>query len=332
MLIDSDAPLIVDAVVERLRALGQAPLESETPQECVLRNMSSPIRFFVKNEPHGAKKFATSRWRLISNIDLIDLLVEKLLFDKQNKAEIQSWQTNPSAPGINLSGDKELNAFAFRVSDLSDGLRTAASADVTGFDWSVKEWELQLDARVRMRLMGCDPQSWLGTVITNRIYCLSRPLYVMPNGELLIQVHPGVQKSGSNNTSSTNSRIRVALAYLVGADWAIAMGDDCVEQFVEGAEERYAALGHPLKMYEQCEDSFTFCSMLFDGRSGLIHPEDGTKALFNLLEQVKDLDVHLDEFSREMRNHPRLAEFMSIAETALARKYTQCNSQLPLSQ
>lgn len=322
-LIDDSRELIIDAVIFRLQQLGLKDLTTETPQELILQYLASPVRFFIKNEPHSKKKFRTCRYRLISNIDLIDLLIEKLLFDGQNKAEIANWTECPSAPGINLSGDAALEGFAGRILRISDNLADAASADITGFDWSVKEWELLMDGRVRARLMGAKPGSWLYRVIMNRIYVLCRPLYVLPDGQLLTQTQPGVQKSGSNNTSSTNSRIRVALAYLVGAKWAVAMGDDCLEQAVENAEDLYAKYGHTLKMYEHCKGYFLFCSMIFNcDAAGLIHPEDGTKTLYRLLEQ-KELDRPLyEQFQREMRNHPRLSEFNAVIDEVFSPDFT----------
>lgn len=312
----TDRELVADAVIERLTVLGQKRFSTETPKDLILGNAASPVRFFVKSEPHSQSKFKTKRWRLISNIDLVDLLIEKLLFDVQNKTEIANWMDVPSAPGIDLSSDRALQNFGGRILRLSNNLENAASGDVEGFDWSVKEWELQLDASVRARLMGCISGSWLDNVIYNRVYCLCRPLYVLPDGKLVVQREPGVQKSGSNNTSSTNSRIRVALALLIGAKWAVAMGDDCLEDFVKDAKEKYKSYGHPLKMYEKSVDTFTFCSMLFDVGNHLIHPEDGTKTLFRMLEQSGDEEItmHREQFARELRNHPRLSEFLAIVD------------------
>lgn len=321
-LLETDRSLVVEAVLHRFNLLtGKIP---DSPEQILLGGFCDPVRLFVKSEPHNKKKFLTKRWRLIANLGLVDIIIEKLLFDKQNKREIANWRSCPSTPGINLSSPIELKAFGGRIMKISNNLETAASADVTGFDWSVQEWELYFDAKARLKLMNCPKGSLLERIIFNRIKCLCRPVYVLPSGDLLQQTHPGVQKSGSNNTSSTNSRIRVALARLAGARWAVANGDDCIEEFVEDAEKKYLSLGHPLKMYDKCNGSFSFCSTIFIPGGGVPYPEDGTKTLFNLLENKVPLgadleaDPYINQFEREMEYHPRREEFQECYSRAFA--------------
>jgi len=60
------------------------------------------------------------------------------------------------------------------------------------------------------------------------------------------------------------------MAKLIGSEWCMAMGDDSVEGWVDGAKEKYLALGHTCKDYIACETSisetgpklekFNFCS------------------------------------------------------------------------
>jgi hypothetical protein len=65
------------AVTERLTALANPDLQRHhwTPDSPV-----SPVRPFVKNEPHSAAKLAAGRARLIFAVSLVDLLVEMHLY------------------------------------------------------------------------------------------------------------------------------------------------------------------------------------------------------------------------------------------------------------
>jgi hypothetical protein len=129
-----------------------------------------------------------------------------------------------------------------------DQVGAKASGDVQGWDWSVKDWELQYDAEIRAELAGNHPV--MARMLRNRFHAMSRAVFCTSDGQLIAQAFPGLQKSGSYNTSSTNSRLRVALSYLAGASWALAMGDDCVEEPIPTAPSFYREMGHPLKQYE----------------------------------------------------------------------------------
>lgn len=304
-------PLILDVTMRRLELLCSADPEhvkTLTPTELVQQGYCDPVRVFIKDEPHSVRKQKSKRWRLIFAVSMPDQLIERIFSSKQNKTEIASWQDIPSAPGIGLSDDTQLASLYDRVVSLiGDG--AGAEADVTGWDWSVKEWELLAEADLRVRLGGMT--GYQSNLVHNRFLCVSRSVYAMPDGNLLTLVGNGVQLSGCYNTSSTNSRLRVMVAYLVGARWAVAMGDDCVEEYVADAQEKYRELGHPLKMYEKRRDHFEFCSNLFTAQG--TWPVDGTKTLYNLLEQKKITPEFLVQFRMEMRNSPRLGEFLESA-------------------
>lgn len=279
-----------------------------SPVELVQQGYCDPVRVFIKDEPHSQRKQKSKRWRLIFAVSIVDQLIERIFSSRQNKKEIATWMDNPSAPGLGLSNDEHLSDLYQRVMRLM-GTGTAAEADVTGWDWSVKEWELLAEARMRVSLGSMT--GFQANLTTNRFLCVSRTVYAMPDGALLTLVGNGVQLSGCYNTSSTNSRLRVFVSALVGARWAVAMGDDCVEEFVEGAKDKYLALGHPLKMYQQRTKQFEFCSNIFSDKGAW--PIDGTKTLYNLLEQKKITREFLAQFTMEMRNSPRLIEFLKSA-------------------
>lgn len=280
-----------------------------TPQQLVELGLTDPVRVFVKDEFHSTRKVEQERWRLIFAVSLHDQLIERLLCGDQNDLEIANWMSHPSAPGLGLSDDQQLSALYARVME-AKGEDPLAEADVTGWDWSVQKWELLKEAEFRARLGSFSKTA--AHCLTVRSHCLCESVYAMPDGSLLELLFGGVQKSGCYNTSSTNSRLRVFVAFLVGAQWAIAMGDDCLEQFVENAREKYAALGHPLKMYVEKDSDFEFCSTLFSSKGAW--PVDGTKTLCKLLEQKHITTELLLQFKREMRNHPRKLEYFASAE------------------
>nr|AUQ23139.1 RNA-dependent RNA polymerase [Cereal yellow dwarf virus RPV] len=106
--------------------------------------------------------------------------------------------------------------------------------------------------------------------ISNSILCLS-------DGTMLSQVKPGVQKSGSYNTSSTNSRIRVMAACHCGASWAIAMGDDALEA-PDTDLSKYKDLGFKVEVSKELE----FCSHVFKSPT-LAIPVNANKMLYRLI-------------------------------------------------
>lgn len=316
-ILEENLELITILVLERLRRLGSPEFEKRTkdasPLDLVEAGYVDLVRVFVKNEPHSASKLKSNRWRLICCVSIVDQLVERLLCSAQNKAEIGTWKTIPSAPGLGLTRDHDLAEFRHRIKNLSpNGL---AEADVVGWDWSVQPWEIDLDTECRIELGNM--RGFPARVLRARAHCLKHAVLSIPDGRLFRLAHPGIQLSGSYNTSSTNSRMRVAVALLAGAKWAVAMGDDCLEDPVADAEQIYARYGHPLKMYvrRSCGDPFEFCSTLFTEAGAW--PVDGTKTLYRLIEQKTISDELHSQFAMEIRNSPRRDEFFDCVTRVL---------------
>lgn len=299
---------IIDVTIGRIQLLLQNDCSQLTPEELVAKGLCDPIRAIVKNEPHPPRKIETKRWRVISCVSLVDQLIDRLLHTTQNKVEIALWHSIPSAPGIGLSTDQDGKRLMDKVNRMS-GNKPVALSDVSGFDWSIQEWEILLDAEARCLLQSANETNT--KLIMNRAHCICRSLWITPDGTMYAQTFKGVVKSGTFNTSSTNSRIRVMLAWLIGAIWALAMGDDCLEEPVEGAAALYSRYGHPLKMYEISEQ-IEFCSHDFDRATGMYSPTDPTKSLFNLLAKINDGNIDLQSlhsFLHHVRNHPQRNEY-----------------------
>lgn len=323
-LLGQDA--IVDLVVSRLEALlaGFARYEqggSWTASELVENDMCDPVRLFVKNELHGRDKVRDRRFRLIASVSLIDQLVERILFSRQNKAEIDAWQVIPSKPGMGLH-DEGLDALKEGIGKLQRPVDT----DVSGFDWSVKDWALNLDAVARLRLMGFNTPiklsqtyrySAVERLVLARVRCLSLSVLVTSDGGVYAQQQPGIQKSGSYNTSSTNSRVRWMMARLAGAEEAICMGDDAVEEYHPGAPEAYKAMGLLVKEYEErsLEVGLSFCSHRFTA-DGPAEPENWSKLTARLLNTVPATQDHMLElwtsYLHNMRHSRHLCRAVSL--------------------
>lgn len=240
---------------ERLKLLSEIELDPEiNAVDLVEKGLCDPVRLFVKQEPHPKKKIDSRRFRLISSVSVIDQIVERVLFGYQNRLEIAMWKTCPSKPGMGLSVATQAKAI---WDDLKYKHTTcpAAEADISGFDWSVQAWELEAD--VEMRISLGDFNAKTARAARNRFKCLSLSVFQLSNGRLIAQAVPGLMKSGSYCTSSSNSRIRCLMAKLIGSPWCIAMGDDSVEGFVPNAQLLYEKLGHNCKDYILCDASFS---------------------------------------------------------------------------
>lgn len=295
--------LVYIAVAERLIALSEADLEAHPkPSDLVRLGLCDPVRLFVKNEPHPANKVREGRFRLISSVSLVDQLVERLLFGPQNKAEIALWQSVPSKPGMGLSQKWQFEAL-WKDLQIKHASAPAAEADISGFDWSVQKWELEAD--VCMRIERGNFPARMRKAALNRFKCFANAVFQLSNGELIEQGLPGLMKSGSYCTSSTNSRIRCLMAEIIQAPWCIAMGDDSVEGYVEGARELYGELGHTCKDYIPCAaegeilKEVNFCSHSI--AADRCYLQSWAKTLFRYLEHPDDFE----ELAVELQGCPQ---------------------------
>jgi hypothetical protein len=328
-LIENEFPWLTECVYERIMLLLKSSNSSLNARELVQQHYCDPVRLFVKDEPHNRKKRQQGRCRLIMSVSLVDQVIERMLFGNQNKMEIANYPLIPSKPGFGLSDEvKKQEIFRDVSRQCSGDFTTAAEADISGFDWSVKEWELMLDAKFRVLAAGQKFTDDFGKLVLNRVHCLAHAILTTYEGKMYSCVIPGIQLSGSYNTSSTNSRIRWFIARCVGAKWAITMGDDAIEQWVSDAKAKYAALGHPLKNYDRCQSDaraagFEFCSTKFTPTK--CYPADGTKSLYRLIE--KDLFIegpmYLTQFFQQMAGDPCMHRYIGVIADVLLSSHNE---------
>nr|BBH43043.1 RNA-dependent RNA polymerase [Carrot red leaf virus] len=278
-------PVLARMTFDRLQKISEVNFSDMTPEELVQNGLCDPIRLFVKGEPHKQSKLDEGRYRLIMSVSLLDQLVARVLFQSQNKLEIALWRAVPSKPGFGLSTDNQIENFvdclAKQVGETPEEVianwpKYLIPTDCSGFDWSVSDWLLEDDMEVRNRLtIDCTPL--LKRLRAGWLKCISNSVLCLSDGTLLAQTVPGVQKSGSYNTSSSNSRIRVMAAYHCGASWAMAMGDDALES-IDTDLSVYKNLGFKVEVSAQLE----FCSHIFKERN-LAIPVNINKMLYKLI-------------------------------------------------
>lgn len=304
LILKDHRSLVINLVKARLWKLSNFECSHLSAEEKVKQGFCDPIRLFVKDEPHPLAKLVDGRLRLIMSVSLVDQLVERVLHSRLNKKEIESWRDIPSKAGSSMSMDED-------VAEIRRWLKSRAqpaSSDISGFDWSVKQWQLLFDAQFRTALsLDCSPE-WRHAVY-QRALCLSHSVFSLSDGTMIAQQTPGIQKSGSYNTTSTNSHIRVALAYLAGSEQAIALGDDSVEDYVDGAEARYVALGHPLKSYDKCIGEATFCSTVirFDGTH---EPVTWDRTLYRFLESREKDESRIRQLAFVLKHSPHIGRII----------------------
>lgn len=309
-------PLIKKLVLARLVLLSTTVDLPTDATALVEQGFCDPVRVFVKFEPHNPKKIAEGRLRLISSVSLIDQLCERILYGKQNALEIAKWGEIPSKPGMGLD-DNSLAKLHKKWLEFKE----PHEADVSGWDFSVQSWELRWEADFRAELAGA-----LGTefhvALRARAHCEMWTLFMLSDGRLLAQGAPGKRCSGSYNTSSGNSRVRVLAGFLVGSRDIFAMGDDSVEDNSLDPEEvkaRYLELGHVVKMYEPCREGFEFCSTRIREQDGVVQgePQNWARMTYRLLYSTHDFEERLEQYAYEMRGHKDAKRLIAVAKELL---------------
>jgi hypothetical protein len=252
--------------------------------------------------------------RLISNVSMVDEVVDRLLFGTQNNIEIANWDTLPSKPGIGFT-DEMIKQIHDEVMERMKS-HHVAEGDSSNWDWSVQGWELQAEADMRIKLYGLDPESLGARLIRNRIFCVSWSVFVMSNGRMFAQRMPGIMLSGWYNTSSSNSRIGRLTAVLAGALWSIHMGDDFLADFSVKFKEKFEALGHTLKLFKPIDpEAYEFCSTMYPSGA----PVNIWKIFVKLINHegsISKRSLLFEQWLYEMRNSPERDDIRSLLESS----------------
>lgn len=323
---------MVEMVIEQLVymvSFGKA-FSQMTSEDLIRYGCWDPVRLFIKNEPHSAAKLAEGRLRLIANVSLRTQLVERVICGPQNNAEIRSWWKSPAKPGLGLDDDSLMLLSDSILKITRKGL--AAMTDVSGWDWAVKLWLLWADAERRRIAARVSEDSLFAEMCYFRAYCTANSVYGLPDGELVAQCDAGIQNSGSYCTSSTNSWMRIIL-FLVAClilnpdltdqelqdmlELCMAMGDDCVELFVEGVLNVYLDLGFKASLAETSDklEGVEFCSHIFNA-DGTAIPTSWPRTLYRFFSHKigSDTPDRMAQLDYVLRHHPNRFLYMGIAK------------------
>jgi len=304
-IIENFKELLIDSTIETIEKWSLTPRGSlaEDPVELVRQGFAAPLRTFVKNEPHGRDKIESGRVRLILTVPIHMVLAEMLIFGPQNLEEIAHWDEIPSKPGMSLAEPKQIAKI---WDDVQKHMENGVSeADVSGFDWCLTDEMFKLDAKRRVELIEGGATEAFKNAVFNHHHVICRSVIALSDGRMYKQLTPGIMKSGSYCTSSSNSFIRVMLAHAIGSTWCIAMGDDSLEATVENAEEKYGRLGIKIKYITKVVRAFEFCSHTFI--DGTAWPAKPGKMFYNILNQ-RGPENHIfqcyQQWCFEMGEHP----------------------------
>lgn len=288
--------------------------------DLVNNGMCDPIYTFIKDEPHKREKLDKSRFRIISGVSLVDNIIERFLFSRLNKAEIEMNEDIPFKPGMGLHDDGQEALYSWFCKVQSE--YPVCSTDVSQWDWSVFEELLDADLQYR-RFFANDNPVWY-KLAKARFLCIKYKVFQLPSGKMFSQVVGGILPSGSYLTSSTNSHMRLILSFIVqlrlgheiGSEFAEGgqMGDDAIERYLEGLLDEYRDLGFTVKGVDlMSEGKFSFCSTYWDGNSKGF-PESWAKTLFRFLHKKTTDPLYPEyrrQFIRDLRHHPNLDDLIA---------------------
>lgn len=209
------------------------------------------MRTFIKMEPHKKSKAEEGRWRLIMSFPLNHQVLWHMLFDYQNDLEIQHATEIPSQQGIWLHGGAWKDHMArWRQ------MRYDAGLDKSAWDWTYPKWLLDWDLEFRYRLgHGKKMGEW--RLLASREWELafgSGARFITTKGYMLEQTCPGIMKSGSVVTISSNSHAQAMLHILVCLEEGISVdpfpaccGDDTLQRLDQAPISAYSRYGVVIK-------------------------------------------------------------------------------------
>lgn len=208
-------------------------------------------RTFIKQEPHKEAKAKEGRWRLIMAFPLNFQVFWHLLFDYQNDLEIRHSTSIPSQQGIWLHGGAWKNHY-YRWKQM----RYDVGLDKSAWDWTYPKWLLDLDLEFRFRMgHGSRMSEWREHASRQWELAFGRGAkFITTAGWLLEQQVPGIMKSGSVVTISSNSHAQAALHILVCLDEGVdpwpypaCCGDDTLQRLDQASIEGYHRYGVVVK-------------------------------------------------------------------------------------
>lgn len=291
----------------------------------------------MKTEPHASKKFKTGMFRLIQNVSVLDVLIDRFIFQPLNDAHVADWPVHAVKVGMGLDdpGLASIEAMASLIP-------SCVGTDVSGWDWAVSEDLVMLGAEVLVSML---PKS---NTMTKLVYasCLKacRKVWAIPGNsanDAILCVCPisGVWETGSYLTALLNSINRQLLYHLAmgleDGNWSaklynsrinpelprvMTMGDDALESWPGGVDliSPYRDLGFTVEVGTSENGSlYEFCSTLFF-RDRMPYPTSWPRQVYRALaNRDPEYELNLTQLRHELRHLPQLESLMLIVRSLL---------------
>jgi len=257
--------LVVMRVRDRLKYAESG--EKWNVKKRIANNVQDPQRVFIKDEAHTQKKLKLFKFRVIQSVSLIDSLIQRMLYDNQDNAEIDNWKTIPSSPGVGFT-DEDNEIIVGKVEDMLQ-VGEVFGTDVSGWDESVHKHERLQDAerRIELSIVNVEGSVWQKLVrLEVEIQC--SPLHITSDGVVITYSVDGGMNSGEKITSSSNSWIRNFINKLAAYRHGVSLknmktmssGDDNLCNKMEGYAEEMDKMGYDIKQIDDVKETFEYCS------------------------------------------------------------------------
>lgn len=320
---------IVEQVSDRIADLLNARSDEEA------RQISDPLKVFVKRQSVRQSKAQQKRWRLVYGMSLIDQCVDRVLYQECVDKAIAMHEHLPSKPGINFKAGG-LDRMVRKYQVASNYSKKWKSFDCSGFDLSAPAWALRAvrDLNNNLAHFPSEGVQNLWELLSHRRE--EAALYgsfAFSDGTLIVVTFPCIQRSGRLLTIDSNCKMMSLFRTLYDTAHGkqtlehglIAMGDDTVQDGLDDPDHfvAYQRDVHGVKYTVESEtgpfEAQNFCS--FDvvknseGRfvpvprnwdlniHALCHPEKGKQDV--VLNQLQSLCT-------EYVYHPRFSELHNL--------------------
>jgi len=296
-----------------------SPSESDLMR---LRSCATPLKVFVKREPHNMKKVNTKRWRLIFGVCLIDQIVDRVLYSHILDEAIAQAAHLPSKPGFSFKKGGA-DALYRKYNDNKSGW---SSFDASSHDMTVSYSQLKIVRDLNERLTvfnDNDNELKWKTLSRAREEAAAYGSLAFSCGKVLLKTKPGLQISGRLLTIDSNCKIvctdRVSYdihcGRLTKADEIFCMGDDTVQNGLEDRDDFLKYLKETLGANFTVESEIgylkdmNFCSsdLTFDKGKAVFVPRNWEKNMYALahLENLDTLADTLRSLCIEYYYHPK---------------------------
>lgn len=291
--------MLINCVCQRLVLLHN--VDSRDAISNVRIGLCDPIRIFIKQEPHSAKKATTETWRLIHSVSVVDQIIERLLFGRYQKWCIANYMRIPQKPGF---GDNLIDWE--HLAQVKSLFKDPKDSDATSWDLTFDA--VDHDILAEIRCYATRYNEYFERVTRNYMEVHKQSIFTLSDGTWIVQEVQALMNSGRFCTGSGNSDVRSFTSWIVAMmttkqliqiQQNFVMGDDCVEDneaSVKELEAFYANIGK-IMTFHDAREGFEFCSHRVEG--GQIEYLNLAKTVYRFVHNP-DME-HWDQLKRIVR-------------------------------